>query len=363
MTEPFELSVIISTYNRCDRLSRAIESLLSQQAEGVSYELVVVDNNSTDRTREVVESFVNSGHANLSYVFERQQGVSYGRNAGIRHAGAPLLAFTDDDMLMAPGWVAAIKRTFDAHPEVWVLGGKVLPKFPREPPKWLTEAHLLPLGIIDHGDRPLRSNKRHRMEFPTCNLAFRRVVFERFGLFDTEWQRVDEGVCSLEDYEFNVRMWRAGIEGMYVPEMLGFADVQEERLVKEHHRRWYAEHGKLCARIRQARLAEMNKAGGQASAGVELRLFGVPASLYGSSALRGLKWLGAVLRLRPEGRRFYHELLLRQHVAFAREGFRHYSAERRHSHAAEVAAFARALLKNRGKVFVRQSPLASGHGR
>ena len=97
MGELIEVSVVLSTYNRCHILPDALESLLAQEG-GVSYEIILVDNNSTDRTREVVESFIARGATNLTYVFEGRQGLSYGWNSGIAHARAPVIAFTDDDV-------------------------------------------------------------------------------------------------------------------------------------------------------------------------------------------------------------------------------------------------------------------------
>src|SRR5215216_2688114 len=129
MVGQFDISVIISTYNRCDMLSSAIEKLLAQERERVAYEIIIVDNNSTDRTREVVESFIARGHSNLRYVFEPRQGVSHARNRGIAHAAAPIIAFADDDVVVSLDWVATIKRAFDEHTSVDCIGGRVLPEW------------------------------------------------------------------------------------------------------------------------------------------------------------------------------------------------------------------------------------------
>src|SRR5438105_3335543 len=109
MPQSPDISVVISTYNRCGWLSGALESVLAQETGGARYEVIVVDNNSTDQTREVVEAFMARGQANLRYVFEGQQGLSYARNAGIAAARAPLIAFTDDDVRAARDWVVSIK--------------------------------------------------------------------------------------------------------------------------------------------------------------------------------------------------------------------------------------------------------------
>src|SRR5215211_3717110 len=129
MAEQFDISAIITTYNRCDLLATAIDSLLGQESGGVTYEVIIVDNNSTDRTREAVESFIARGHTNLSYVFEPRQGISYGRNAGIANSKSQIIAFTDDDVYVSKNWIANIKRAFDEHPEVDFAGGRILPRW------------------------------------------------------------------------------------------------------------------------------------------------------------------------------------------------------------------------------------------
>jgi len=112
----WDVSVVMSSYNRADVLPGALASLLQQQAPGVRYEIVVVDNDSTDSTRAVVESFIARGGQDLRYLFEPRQGVAYGRNTGIRASRAPIIACTDDDVTVAPDWIATVKRTPDEDP-------------------------------------------------------------------------------------------------------------------------------------------------------------------------------------------------------------------------------------------------------
>src|SRR6516162_11213107 len=98
MPDECDVSVIICTYNRQHLLKAALKSILSQQADGLRYEVVVVDNNSTDDTRQVIETFMGRGATNLRYLFEGRQGLSYARNAGVAVSRSPIVAFTDDDV-------------------------------------------------------------------------------------------------------------------------------------------------------------------------------------------------------------------------------------------------------------------------
>ena len=129
-----DLSVVIPTYNRCDELAGALRALLAQDAGTTRYELIVSDNNSTDGTRQLVASLIEGGESRLRYVFEGHQGAASARNAGIAVAVAPIIAFTDDDIRVAPSWIAEIKRALDEHPEVDAVGGKILPQWPHTPP-------------------------------------------------------------------------------------------------------------------------------------------------------------------------------------------------------------------------------------
>ena len=241
------ISVIIGTYNRCDLLGAAIERILAQQTGGLRFELIVVDNNSTDATRQAVESFIARGHRQVRYLFEGRQGVAHARNAGIAAARAPIVAFTDDDILVAPDWLAAIHRAFEQHPEADLVGGKVLPQWSTTPPGWLTIEHWSPLALLDYGDEPILLDSRRPSCLVTANLAVRRHVFGHVGLFNPELQRVKDGIGSTEDHELMLRFYRQGRKGVYAPDVVVTAAVQPERLTKSYHRRWHTGHGRFGA--------------------------------------------------------------------------------------------------------------------
>ena len=236
INQQFDVSVIICTHNRFDVLPNALESILKQETGGVRYEVIVVDNNSTDQTRQVIESFIARRQGNMRYVFEGKPGLSHARNAGIANALAPIIAFFDDDERVAPDWVANIKQSFDEHAEIDFVGGKILPRWTAEPPAWLTsQLHWAPVALTDYGDTPFYSNT----ENPVCliggNLGIRRAAFDLIGLFDPELQRM-KGNIGSEDHELLLRLWRAGKQGMYVPKVMVEADVPIERMQKAYHR-------------------------------------------------------------------------------------------------------------------------------
>src|SRR6476620_7371103 len=106
---PCDVSVVVPTRNRSRLLRATLESLLAQSAPGINYEVLVIDNDSSDDTAQLVASY---GHADLiRYFHEPRTGASYARNRGIAESTAPILAFTDDDCRPSPSWVARLKST------------------------------------------------------------------------------------------------------------------------------------------------------------------------------------------------------------------------------------------------------------
>lgn len=290
-----DVSVVISTYNRAEVLPRAIQSLLEQALDPTRFEIVIVDNNSTDDTRQTVEAFFGKA-PNLRYVFEPRQGVSYGRNAGILAARAPNIAFTDDDVRVSPSWLSTIVLALAEHPEVACVGGRVLPNWTGPWPDWLTRDHWGPLALLDYGDAPIYVTARRRLCLITANVAYRRDVFDQIGMFSPHVQTLGRAVAT-EDHEILLRLWRAGGQGLYWPALTATADIVPERMRREYHRRWHYRHGRFLAIMHDEDL-EQTRVG---------RFLGVPGHIYrqGASALLGWarQTLGGDL-----GKAFAHEV-------------------------------------------------------
>ena len=265
-----DVSIVISTYNRCGLLEGALRALLSQTPADVAFEVLVVDNNSTDRTRPLVDALAAQNAEKLKYVFEPKQGLSYGRNTGIAAAKAAIIAFTDDDVRVADDWVWQIKSGFEANPDIDFIGGRVLPQWPGDPPPWLTKANWSPLALLDYGDDPFYVDSGKQLCLIGANFAFRRQAFDKVGLFKTDFQRVKDGIGSLEDHEFLLRLWRAGGKGLYLPELVATAQIEPDRMEKQYHRRWHASHGRFYAALHSDEVERSNLG----------KLFGVPAHMY-----------------------------------------------------------------------------------
>lgn len=318
--EPPDLSVVLSTYNRAQVLPRALASLLDQDHDSARYEIVVVDNNSTDGTRQTVESLAAKA-PNLRYVFEPKQGLSHARNTGILAARAPLIGFTDDDVRVSRDWVSTIVRLFTEHPEAACVGGKVLPSWAGAWPGWLTREHWGPLALLDYGDSPFHVNTTRRLCLIGANSAYRREVFDRVGMFAPRVQALGREV-GTEDHELLLRLWRAGGQGFYWPRLTVVSDIAPERMQRAYHRRWHHRHGRFSAIMHEEEM-ERTRAG---------RLFGVPAHLYRRAAVELAGCAGRLLR-GDVARAFTHEVGLQFCLGFFRARWREFFSRGRVSDA------------------------------
>jgi glycosyltransferase involved in cell wall biosynthesis len=319
MTPQIGVSVVISTHNRAGVLPRALNALLAQTGD-IPYEIIAVDNRSTDATADVIRAkLLESPH--LRYVFEPQQGLPYGRNAGVRAARGAIVAFTDDDVEVPPDWVATITRVFEAHPDVDVIGGRVTPVWPSALPSWFSRRQLGPFALGERGDAPLRVSAENAAPcLVGANFAFRREVFERIGLFDPSYPK-------SQDREIQLRLWRAGGVGLYVPDMAISVEVPPERLTKKYFRYWYRTYGVYHSRMRL--LDAIDRDGRLIDRGGR-RIFGVPAFLYRGLLESTRGWLMAAARF-DGATAFYHENRFRYLFSYIRERFRERGRHRHHA--------------------------------
>jgi glycosyltransferase involved in cell wall biosynthesis len=311
-----DVSVVLSTYNRASLLRGALECLRNQQTSDTTYELIVVDNNSTDETRAVIEQ-VAKGTSGIRYVHEPRQGLAFGLNTGIGYASGSIIALTDDDIRVTPHYIQAIKQVFQDYPDAAFLGGKVLPRWPIPPPAWLTSDHWSPLALQDYRESVFFTSLDNPV--PLVNKAFRRSIFSEVGLFNTSLGKVGTVVGDVADHELMARIWRAGRLGMYAPSVVVHAVVQEERMVKKYHRSWHAKHGKMSAKMAMAH---------KSSPLFSNTLFGAPISPYRRLLTALYHYPGAILH-RDDSRSFYYENRMRYSIGYLLEFYRGGATESR----------------------------------
>jgi glucosyl-dolichyl phosphate glucuronosyltransferase len=277
------VSVILCTYNRCQSLAKTLGSLVaSSLPDSVEWEVLVVDNNSTDRTREVVEDFCRRYAGRFRYLFEPEQGKSRALNAGVREARGEILAFTDDDVTVEPAWMQNL--TAGLHNGEWAgAGGRTLPGESFSLPRWLSLEEryaLAPLAIFDLGTEACVLNE----EPYGNNMAFRKVMFEKYGGF-----RSDLGPCSngrnpqrAEDSEFGHRLLAGGERLRYESSAVLYHSVPKERLQKSYFLAWWLEKAR----------SDIAAFGSQRPS--RWRVAGIPLVLFRRLAASTLRWMFAI---------------------------------------------------------------------
>lgn len=200
------LSVVVCTYNRAALLPGCLDSLVWQTLSPDHFEVIIVDNNSTDATREVAEGYA-ARHSHFCALTEPVQGLSNARNRGWRDARGTLVAYLDDDAKATPAWCEGIVRAFDrVHPRPSAVGGRILPWFDTSPPAWFCEA----LETRSWGDEAeFLQGFSARYGFSGSNMAFEREVLQAFGGFRPDFGMIGGKLWLGEETELFCRIYAA----------------------------------------------------------------------------------------------------------------------------------------------------------
>lgn len=299
-------SVVIATYNRAADLRATLDSLAGLRPDG-DWEAIVVDNNSTDATRAVVEAAAPAFPVPLRYVFEREQGRSPALNAGIRLARGRIIATTDDDVRVDSDWLDRAAEGLERlHCDY--VGGRVLPIWGAAPPDWLPARggkHWAVIALLDYGVQPIEFGARVPLG---VNMAFRREALDRAGLFDPKTGRKAGTLLGQEVREWCIRARAAGVRGFYVPELAVRHIIPASRLTKSYFRRWFYWRG-----ISRARLYEQAGLDMEAPEQTTLdfrkvpHVLGVPRYLYRKALANAAASVKAIVR-RDAVAAFEHEL-------------------------------------------------------
>jgi glycosyltransferase involved in cell wall biosynthesis len=232
------LDVIVPTYNRQDLLPSALNSLFAAEIPaGLEVTVTVVDNNSTDGTRGVVESFQKRFGERLRYCFEKQQGRSHALNAGITATNGDLIGVIDDDEEIDREWYKIAFAAFTTR-DLDFIGGPYMPQWSIPPPEWLPVKYGGVIGWVNGGDREVPFDRDYPGILMGGNAVFRRSVLLKVGLYTTWLGRTDKGLLSGEDEELYGRLLASGAKGMYLPDLKIYHHVGPERLTKKYFRSW-----------------------------------------------------------------------------------------------------------------------------
>lgn len=238
-----EFTVIICTYNRAPNLPRCLEALAAQQGvEGRDWEVLVVDNNSSDETPQVVADLAKKLPIKIRYARETEQGLNYARNTGIRESSSTWFSYVDDDILVSGIWLASLLDAFEAN-DADAVGGRIHLDPSVVLPKWIRpDTDMMGfLGYQDFGDEPQRLDGRQRYPFGG-NMAFNRRVVDRIGYFNPKLGRKGAGRKRSElfkgaETDYFHRLAASGeVRIFYAPNAIVYHQVMPFQLEKRYFR-------------------------------------------------------------------------------------------------------------------------------
>jgi glycosyltransferase involved in cell wall biosynthesis len=272
-----KISVILCTYNRSRSLAKALESVaFSIVPDSIDWEILIIDNNSSDQTHAVAEEYCHRFPSRFRYIFESRQGKSIALNTGINASDAEILAFMDDDVEVDRAWLYSLTQPLMKG--AWSgVGGRILPEPGFIPPDWMETTSryaLAPLAVFDRGTE---AGELSESPFGT-NMAFRKAMFSKHGDFRTDLGPQPGSEIRNEDTEFGERLLFRGERFFYEPSALVYHSVPRERIRKPYLLAWW--YDKARAEIRQGGIPKDTK----------WYFFGVPLYMFRRLFVWTLRW-------------------------------------------------------------------------
>ena len=231
------ISVILCTYNRQKYIYNVLRSIAENTLPHDQYEIVLVNNNSTDDTAAECRRF-SGDYPDIAfrYCVETNQGLSYARNRGIRESQGDLLAYVDDDATVNPQYLESYASFFARHPQAVAAGGPILPVYETEEPRWMSHyTRQLITGRLYHGD-----NERQfpRDSYPGGgNACYRRSVFDTIGLFNVELGRKGNSLIGAEEKDLFDKMNSHNMKFYYIPTAILYHIIAPYKLTDDYFER------------------------------------------------------------------------------------------------------------------------------
>ncbi len=232
-----EFTVAIPTYNGASRLPELLERLYNQiGTEDFSWEIIVVDNNSTDNTSEIIQSYQETWQRPypLKYYFEAKQGAAYARKRAIEVASGSLIGFLDDDNYPVTNWVAAAYAFSQKYSRAGAYGSQIHPAWEVKPPENFDKISPF-LAITERGNIPLLYDARKNLLPPAAGIVIRRQAWLKSVPYQPILTgRTANSMLTSEDLEMLSYIQKAGWEIWYNPEMEIYHQISQFRLQKEY---------------------------------------------------------------------------------------------------------------------------------
>ncbi|MEJ7767500.1 MAG: glycosyltransferase family 2 protein [Chitinophagaceae bacterium] len=274
-----ELSIVIPTFNRSAFLELTLKSIVEQQIETRSFEVIVIDNGSTDATEIVCKKF-RTLIKNFIYHYDDEPGQLTGRHKGTELSCAGIISFIDDDVELNPKWIDSIIAVFDANLSVSIVGGPCLPKYQQYPPSWVKNfweptpyggVMCLPLSLIDIGAESLEIDPLYVFGL---NYSIRKDVLLKLGGFHPDCIPKDlqkfqgDGETGL-----SLKAKSSNIKALYTSAAFLYHQVAADRLTSAYFEKWYYYNG-VCQSFTDIRSAfKLNGTKPDATFNIQKRLY------------------------------------------------------------------------------------------
>jgi len=227
-------SIIICSYNRFKLLTETIDSVLSVLQNRDDYEILIIDNKSTDATPSLVEKY--RSIKTVNYFLESQQGLSYARNRGMKEAKGEILLYLDDDIELVDNYFSVCDEIF-LDKSISITGGKVLP-YKVNIPEWLPKKYYYLVSVFDLGD-----SVKHVRYIMGGNFAIRKIDSSRIGLYNTALGRNGKILAGGEEIDYQNRATAIGYNIYYHPKQNILHKINE-KLNKKYVLDYSLEQGK-----------------------------------------------------------------------------------------------------------------------
>lgn len=229
----YKISIVICTYNRAQFLPGLMDSILQQSLYKEQYEVLFINNNSSDQTESLCQQFIQShpDHA-ISYFNESKQGLSHARNRGIKEASGKYITFADDDALLAPDFLYQVCHYLDAQTDVAEVGGPIYLKYLGKVPAWENPYINSLLGYFHPSSAPYVMKRKNKTYPRGSNMTFRTSIFSICGNFNVSLGRTKRLLIGGEEKDIAFRILEAGAKIAYIPEAIVFHLVPEERTTR-----------------------------------------------------------------------------------------------------------------------------------
>lgn len=223
-----KMSLVICTYNREKYLPILFKSIINQSCDSNDYEIVVIDNNSTDSTQSICNQFiVDNPSVNINYFLEKKQGLSYARNRGYVESKNYYIAYLDDDAHLHKDYVKIKLDYFKDHSDVDAIGGKILLDYEGQKPSWESKYLNSIFGFFYPGEEIFQFVKP---KYPRgSNMAFKKSVLEEVNGFNVNLGRTQRNLMGGEEKDIMFRMYDKGYKVMYIPSATVYHAVATHR--------------------------------------------------------------------------------------------------------------------------------------